>query len=195
MYILYIISLITIGVVGGLGFFKLKKTHKKGWFTILIVCLLFQGWYFYKDKQAEYYKNREDAYYQSENLRKQDKISNDINEMKQKEQKGLFTEADYGRYIALHLENINLSLRRLNSKNMRERITIYYEEVNKIPVYFNSQEWKESEKFIYDSMLDEINGDFSSRNMFDSGLRTKALEIFNKERNRLIQAKERELTK
>ena len=115
--------------------------------------------------------------------------------MKQKEQKGLFTEADYGRYIALHLENINLSLRRLNSKNMRERITTYYEEVNKIPVYFNSQEWKESEKFIYDSMLDEINGDFNSRNMFDSGLRTKALEIFNKERNRLIQAKERGLTK
>ena len=156
---------------------------------------MFQGWYFYKDKQEESYKDRRDAYYQSENLRKQDKISNDIDEMKQKEQKGLFTEADYGRYIALHLENINLSLRRLSSRNMRERVTAYYDETNKIPAYFNPQEWKEGEKFIYDSMIEEINGDFNSRNMFDSGLRTKALEIFNKERNRLIQAKEREFTK
>jgi hypothetical protein len=93
------------------------------------------------------------------------------------------------------LENIDLSIKRFGWKNMREWVTAYYDEVGKIPAYFTSEEWHAGEKFIYDSFVDEINGNFSSRNMYDSGIRLKVLESFKKERDRLLSAKDREFNK
>lgn len=138
-------------------------------------------------------KERIYSQYREEEARR--RIYEKIDELKEKERKGLLTDDDYSRYIALHLENINLTLQRLDRKNMREWVITYYEEVNKIPSYFSPQEWKDSEKFIYDSMIENIKNSFSARNIFDSPLRTEALEKFNKERDRLLKAREREYNK
>jgi hypothetical protein len=121
--------------------------------------------------------------------------SEDIKVLKEKEKKGLLTDAEYGRYIAHYLENIDLSIKSFRWKNTHELVTAYYDEISRIPPYFTPEEWKESEKFIYNSFVDEIEGNFSSRNMYNSGIRLKVLENFNKEHTRTVIAKEREFNK
>lgn len=199
MDIYYYISLAAVGIITALVSFipekKFKKRYKKLSFIAILICLAFQSWYGFQEKRKADYKESRNEFTQEQLSRKQAEISDNIEDLKKKDKKGLLTDAEYGRYIAYHLENINLTLERAGWKNMREWVAAYYEETNKIPSYFTPEEWKESEKFVYDSFIEEINGNFSSRNMYDSGIRLKVLEIFNKERNRLLSAKERELNK
>ena len=98
-------------------------------------------------------------------------------------------------YITRYLESIDRTLKFSGGKNTREWITTYYTETGKIPSYFSFDEWKDAEKLIYESMVNEINGHFNMRGTFNSGMRPKLLEIFAKERERLLKAKERELNK
>jgi len=117
-------------------------------------------------------------------------ISQDIKELKDKEKKGLLTGDDYSLYIARYLESIDQTLKFRDGKNTREWITLYYDQVGKIPSYFSLDDWKEAEKLIYSSMVNEINGHFAARGTFDSGMRPKLIETFKTERDRVIKAKE-----
>ena len=195
----YYISLLVVGVITTLIRFvpekKFKKAYKNLSFLLIVICLIFQFWYGLQEKRKADYKDRRNEFTQDELSRKQTKISENIEELKEKEKKGLLTDTDYSRYIAYHLENINLTLQRNEWKNMREWVTTYYDEVNKIPSYFLLDDWKESEKFIHESFIDEINGNFNSRNMYNGGVRLKVLETFNKERDRLLASKEKEFNK
>ena len=99
--------------------------------------------------------------------------------------------------VALHeirkvLERIDTNLTRLGAKSTRQWIGTYYNAINKIPDCFGAEEWEETEDIIYASMVEEINGDFSARGMFQSGMRKKLLELFKKEREKLLDARKRE---
>lgn len=193
----YYISLLVVGVVTMLIRFvpetKFKTVYKNLSFILIVICLIFQFCYGLREKRKADYKDRRNEFTQDELSRKQTEISENIEELKEKEKKGLLTDTEYSRYIAYHLENINLTLRRNGWKNVREWVMTYYDEVNKIPSYFSLNDWKESEKFIYESFIDEINGNFNSRNMYNG--RLKVLETFNKERDRLLASKEKEFNK
>ena len=196
------IFFISIGVVGIIsvlvGFLPQEKLNKRLKISFLIIttaCLMFQGFYGLKEKRAADCKNYRDGLYQNDMLRGQGELSDDMKELKEKSKKGILTEAEYGLYISNYLESIDLSLKRLGWKHTRERIIDYYEEIAKIPDYFTFQEWGAAESFIYNSIMDEINNNFSARNMYDSGVRTRALESFKRERERLITAKERDFNK
>ncbi len=173
---------------------KLKKGIKTTLFIAILICLAFQGYYGLSEKKKEDYRNFLKGLNQNTILRKTNQLSEDFKEFKEKEEKGTLTSNDYDRYIVHYLEMINLTLKRFDWKNTREWVTTYYDEVDRIPSYFTFQEWKESEKFIYDSMVNEINGNFASRNI-SKHRRIERLETFKKERDKLVQAKEREFSK
>ncbi len=187
MEILYFLSLIIIGIIGA-G--VLWKKNKRIYF-LMVICLLFQAGYGYKEKIAGKFKDFRNILYQDEILKRQDKTLRGIDELKEKEKKGLLTESDYSLYIVRYLESIDRTLKYADGKNIREWIATYYEAVEKIPNYFTYQEWKESEKLIYDSIVEEVKG-----GMFGTeGSIISTIEIFKKERNKLLQAKEREFNK
>jgi hypothetical protein len=192
-----IVFFITVGIVGvisaAISFVpseKMGRGMKTILFFFIALCLLFQGWYGWQEKKSSDLKAFKDALYQDESLRGQVSISQDIKELKEKEKKGLLSESDYSLYIARYLESIDQTLKFRDGKNTREWVTTYYDEVSKIPSYFSIADWKEAEKLIYDSMVNEINGHFAARGTFDSGMRPKALETFKTERERVIKAKE-----
>lgn len=192
-------SLTVVGIIGALLALipeqKLKKGVKITLFIGILMCLVFQGYYGLSEKKKEDYRNFLEGLYQDAMLRKTNQLSEDFREFKEKEKKGTLTSDDYNRYIVHYLEMINLTLKRFDWKNTREWVTTYYDEVDKIPSYFTLQEWKESEKFIYNSMIKEINGNFASRNIYNSSIRQGVLKTFNTERKRLLDAKEREFNK
>lgn len=188
----FFISIVIVGILSAAIGFKISKGIKIVLFVVIVICLVFQGWYGMKEKETADYKVYKEALYQDESLRRQASISKDIGDLKEKEKKGLLTDNDYSLYIARYLESIDHTLKYRNGKNTREWITTYYDEIAKIPRFFNFEEWSSSEKLIYDSMVEEINGHFAARGTFDSGMRPKLLEIFNQERERLRNAKKRD---
>lgn len=194
MDIMFFITVAIVGVISAAISFvpseKMGRGMKTILFFVIALCLLFQGWYGWQEKKSSDLKAFKDALYQDETLRGQVSISQDINDLKSKEKKGLLSESDYSLYIARYLESIDHTLKFRDGKNTREWITSYYDAVGKIPSYFSLEDWKAVEKLIYDSMVNEINGHFASRGTFDSGMRPKALETFKTERERVIKAKE-----
>jgi len=194
MELIFFISIVIVGIISAAISFipseKISKGIKIILFVAIILCLMIQAWYGWNDKKSSDIKAFKDAMYQDESLRGQVSISKDIKELKDKEKKGLLSGDDYSLYIARYLESIDQTLKFRDGKNTREWITLYYSEVEKIPAYFGLQDWKEAEKLIYNSMVNEINGHFAARGTFDSGMRPKALETFKAERERVIKAKE-----
>jgi len=193
------IFFITVGIVGiisaAISFVpseKMSQPFKIGLFIAILICLVFQGWYGWQEKKSSDLKAFKDALYQNESLRGQVSISKDLKKLKDKEKRGLLAESDYSLYIARYLESIDQTLKYRNGKNTREWVTTYYEEVGKIPSNFSVEDWKQAEKLIYDSMVNEINGHFAARGTFDSGIRPKLLETFKAERERVLKAKEKE---
>ncbi len=112
-------------------------------------------------------EKKSDKQYQKEILKMGIGISKNLDEIKEKMSDKLLTDKDW--------------------------ITIYYNTVEKIPVYFTPKEWKDSERLLYEHLLEEINGQFSMRGT--EGSRISTIENFKKERNKLLQAKEREFNK
>ncbi len=194
MGIMFFITVAIVGVISAAISFvpseKMGRGMKTLLFFVIVLCLLFQGWYGWQEKKSSDLKAFKDALYQNESLRGQVSISQDIKKLKEKEKKGLLSESDYSLYIARYLESIDQTLKFRDGKNTREWVTTYYDEVSKIPSYFSIEDWKEAEKLIYDSMVNEINGHFAARGTFNSGMRPKAVETFKTERERVIKAKE-----
>ena len=197
MSTIFFASICIVGILSAAISFIPENRIPKGikilLFILIATCLAFQGWYGMKEKKVSDDKAYQDALYQDESLRRQASISKDIDDLREKEKKGLLTGNDYILYIARYLEGIDNTLKYQEGKNTREWVTSYYEEITKIPSFFNSEEWMNSEKLIYDSMINEINGQFAARGTFDGGGRPKLLEIFKQERESLLNAKKRNL--
>ena len=193
----FFITLAIVGIVSAAISFvpseKMSRGIKTILFAVIALCLMFQGWYGWKEKKASDLKAFKDALYQDESLRGQVSISKDIKDLKDKEKKGLLTNDDYSLYIARYLESIDHTLKYRDGKNTREWITLYYDEVRRIPSHFSLEDWKEAEKLIYNSMINEINGHFAARGTFDSGMRPKLIETFKTERERVMKSKEKEM--
>lgn len=87
------------------------------------------------------------------------------------------------------LEQIEQHLVRLMGKTTRQWITTYYDAIKRIPDSFIPEQWKDTEKIIYDSLVEEVNGEFTARGMYQSGMRTKLLDILKKEREKLLETR------
>ena len=198
MYIYFFVSLFIVGVVSLILSIWSSGKFYKPWrilfFLLVVSCLAFQTYFGYSEKKAADLSERRNGLFQDQSLYRQSEISQDIKELKEKDKKGLLTDVDYDRYIALYLENISLTLKQLDRNNLREWTGIYFDNVDKIPKYYTYEEWKESEKFIYSSILNEIIGSFASRNIQGGG-RDKVIQDFKDARNRLLTAKDREFKK
>jgi len=115
-----------------------------------------------------------------------------IQEIEKRENLG--TNQDRLRYGIMQLDEINHHLRIIaqNSTIYHNFILLYFEQVEKIPHFFNQSEWEDSELEIYDSIVNRINEYFNLAGMFESSVRKKQLEILKKERGKLLTAKRRE---
>ena len=87
------------------------------------------------------------------------------------------------------LDRIEQRLTSMMGRSTREWISAYYNAANGIPSYFTAEQWGGSEKIIYDSLVQEINGDFEARGMFQSGMRVALLETLKKEREKMLKAR------
>ena len=134
--------------------------------------------------QEEEYSDRQEIKSGVNSLSDQQRIQ----EMKKRE--NLKTTEDYLRYGMMQIDDINHNLRILaqNSSSYHNFILLYFEQVEKIPIFFNQNEWEESELEIYNFLFNMINEYFISA----SGLREKQLVLLKKERDRLLVAKKRE---
>ena len=193
MGIVFFITIVSVGIMTAAISFvdseKMSKGIKIFLFAGIILCLIFQGWYGWNEKEATDRKDSKDNSFQNESLRGQDAIQCDIRELKEKEKKGLLTGADHSLYIARYLESIDHTLRFGDGRNTSEWVTLYYDEVEKIPSFFSLEDWKKAEKLIYTSIRDEISGYFAARNR-TGPVRLKVIEVFNEERNRVVKSKE-----
>ncbi len=192
MKIVYFISAFYLGILGILALFL--ELSKVNWFWKLTLCLfavvaiVLTLAYQHIEKRIDEWQ-RQNSEMRTE--RQAQDISQKLDALKEKEKKGLLEGSDYSLYIVRYLESLDHTLKFKDGKNTREWLTTYYEAVREIPDYFNPQEWRESEKLIYENMLQEIDGHFNIRGTFNSGMHKKLLEIFKNERDKLIQAKER----
>jgi len=111
-----------------------------------------------------------------------------IEEMGKREK--LKTTEDYLKYGTMQMDDINHNLRILaqNSSSYHNFVLLYFEQAGKIPIFFNQNEWEESELEIYNFLVNMIKEYFISA----SGLREKQLDLLKKERDRLLIAKRRE---
>ncbi len=140
------------------------------------------------EKQQEEYSSYVDQLDRQE-------IKEKIDASKDKEKKGLMNESDYLKRISYEIEDLNLNFMRSKGKYAKDFLTGYFSQVAQIPTFFNIGEWKESEALIYKSVIDEINAVFNMRGMFNSGGRTELIDLLDKERQKLVIAREREFNK
>ena len=192
--IIYAVCLILIGTINCLfGFKKLpSKRVKISFFIIVVTCLSYQGIYTWIEKQesinaGEEIKNSQDEiiagqYGLSGTMRR---VEGAVDNLKESEEKDLLKN-DPLTYISLELTNIKNELSWMRRKSFRELVSTYYDEVNKIPVYFNSQEWVEAEKFIYAEIAKSIGSRARNREH-----KQEMFVDFKQIHDSLVQAKER----
>jgi hypothetical protein len=195
---LFYISIAIVAILSTISNFyqhKFARRIKNGVIIAIFLCLGFQVFYGIREKKAADNKAVSDEMYQDRSIRNLADISRDVNELKEleeKKEKGLLTNNDYIRYVVLYLESIDRTLKFKDNVNVRSWITVYYEEVEKTPSFYNFQEWTNRELMINRSILGAINSDFSARGLYNSGMRTSVIESFQEERERLLNAKKRE---
>ncbi len=122
-------------------------------------------------------------------------ISHKLDDLKEKEKKGLFTNGDYLNRISLQLEELNINIQSQGNLVRPQYLTSYFNELAKIPDFYTWEEWKETENVLYQHILTGINGHFNARGVYNSGMRTALIDEFNKERDKYIKAKERQFKK
>lgn len=191
--VIFYIGTFYMALLGILAFFldypKFPNIVKWILGIIAVSAVVFSLWYEYQEKIGEQKEKEFSEMIESSERRE---ISKNLEELKRKDEKGLLSGTDYLRYVSLYLEKMDINLQSLNLKIRKDFLLDYYTDIEKIPSYFNIEEWKESAELIYRKTIDRINGDFNVRGMYDSGMREKLLKDFEKEHSKLIQAKERE---
>jgi len=106
----------------------------------------------------------------------------------------LKTTQDYLRYGMMQIDDINHNLKiiSLNSSVYLNFISLYFEQVEKIPQFYDQNEWSLSESEIYHSLEKKIKNHYESRGLSESGFPKEQLELLKKEREKLLTAKKRE---
>lgn len=188
----YSISLIIIGIIGMLVIFEIKKRIKIVCFCVVLIGLIYQGIYVFWEKQENVKATKEDRDMQRRTLDNQygistklDNLGDEVEDIKDGEKQNLF-ERDPLVGIWTELESLNRTLKINERRSLGELAGIYYDEVNKIPTYFNYQEWQGAEKFIYAEIKKMIG-----TNAHNAEHNKKQKDSFDELRNRLLVAKER----
>jgi len=131
---------------------------------------------FIKFKNAEHQK----VFYAlfSQNIEKREKLK---------------TTEDYLRYGIMQLDEINHHLGTVarNSSISQNFILLYFEQVEKIPQFYDQNEWVESESEIYHSLEKKIKNHYESRGLPENGFPKEQLILLKKEREKLLIAKRR----
>jgi len=155
---------------------------------VLVSCLVlgYQVTDYVNEKREDQRRYNQAKYERAIHSQKLDEVEKNITE---KEKKGTATVGDYLHYVVSELQNIRFRLSR--GKDLGEYITGYFSQVSEIPDYYNENEWFETEKIIYESTNQRIQGHFSSRGLLNSGGTKLYFDAFNKERQKLLKAKER----
>jgi len=143
-----------------------------------------------EDIQEEEYFDRQEIKSGVNSLRNKQKIQ----EIESREK--LETNQDRLRYGIMQLDEINNHLGTVarNSSVYLSFVSLYFEQVKKIPQYYDQNEWEGSELEIYHSLEKKIKNHYESRGLSASGLPRGQLELLKKERIKLITAKRREFT-
>ncbi len=146
------------------------------------------------DKKKEERIQEEEIFDREEMKSGIDALSNRQRNQEIKKRENLKTTEDYLRYGMMQIDDINHNLRIIarNSSIYHNFVLLYFEQVEKIPHFFNQSEWEDSELEIYNSMVNRINEYFNLAGMFESSIRKKQLEVLKKEREKLLTAKRRE---
>ena len=142
-------------------------------------------------------KNQEEEYWDRQEIKSGvNHLTNQqrIQEMENRE--NLKTNQDRLRYGIMQLDEINHHLGTIarNSTVYFNFTSIYLEQVEKIPQFYDQNEWIQSESEIYHSLEKKIKNHYESRGLSASGLLKEQLELLKKERIKLITAKKREFT-
>jgi len=146
------------------------------------------------DKKKEEQKQEEEYFDRQEIKSGVNSLSNQQKIQEIENRENLKTNQDRLRYGIMQLDEINHHLRTIarNSSIYHNFILLYFEQIEKIPRFFNQNEWEDSELEIYDSMVNRINEYFNLAGMFESSIRKKQLDVLKKEREKLLTAKRRE---
>jgi len=143
-----------------------------------------------KQLQEEEYFDRQEIKSGVNSLSSQQRIQ----EIEKKEK--LKTTEDYLRYGIMQLDEMNHHLGTVarNLSVYLNFVSLYFEQVEKIPQFYDQNEWIQSESEIYHSLEKKIRNHYESRGLSASGLPKEQLELLKKERTKLITAKRREFT-
>lgn len=158
-------------------------------FLIIGGCLLFL---FTHEEQKKAIERKERQYEAMQAHRERKELDKQLKDVKDKLESGGGELADYLRYISLHFDKLNMEISSFRLLFRKDFILDYFTDVDKIPAYFNLEEWKEAEKRIYHRNVQRIKGDFSARNMFSRV--DSSLQELKEAREKLVQAKEREFS-
>lgn len=145
-------------------------------------------------------KNKDEQFQEEEFLDRQEiksgvnSLSNQQRIEKREKREKLKTTEDYLRYGIMQLDEINHHLGTVarNSSISQNFILLYFEQVEKIPQFYDQNEWSQSESKIYLSLEKKIKNHYESRGLSASGLPGEQLELLKKEREKLLTAKRRE---
>lgn len=145
------------------------------------------------DKKKEKQLQEEEYFDRQEIKSGVDSLSNQKRIEETEKRENLKTNQDRLRYGIMQLDDINHHLRTIarNSASYHNFILLYFEQVGKIPNFFNQNEWEDSEYGIYNSMVNRLNRYFNLGGAFRSSVREKELEALQKEREKLLIAKKR----
>lgn len=142
------------------------------------------------DKKKEEQKHEEESIDRQEIKSGVNSLSDKQKNQEMEKRENLKTTEDYLRYGSMQIDDINHYLRILaqNSSSYYNFVLLYFEQVEKIPHFFDQNEWEESELEIYNFLVNMINEYLISA----SGIREKELALLKKEREKLLTAKKRE---
>lgn len=141
-----------------------------------------------EQKQEEEYFDRQEIKSGVNSLSSQQRIE------ETEKRENLKTTKDYLRYGMMQIDDINHNLKiiSLNSSVYLNFVSLYFEQVEKIPQFYDQNEWAQSESEIYHSLEKKIKNHYESRGLSTSGLPKEQLELLKKEREKLLTAKRRE---
>ncbi len=186
-------------ILAGEMFIDYKKINK--WWKIVLILLIFAGnainiYHQEEEKREEQAAKREEQasknWYAQSNAAGLGAVSQSIANLKEQDNPLKTPQPETG---SLFLDRNFLRLKSiLGNDHMISRgpyLTIYFDEVSKIPNFYTSEEWKETENILYLNMVGQIHSYYAAH-MPGNDDKAQAVEKeFANERSRLIKAKER----
>jgi hypothetical protein len=188
--ILYTPILLLSLILAGEMFIDYKSINK--WLKCILILLIILGNAFSIYQQEK--ERREDQaakdWYAQANAAGLGSVSEAIANLKGKDDPLKMNNFETG---TMFLDRNFLRLRDVfgtdNMVSKDQYLTIYFDEVNKIPNFYTMEEWEETENLIYTNMIGQIDSYFAVHG--NSSMAKFAEKEFSQERSKLIKAKER----